>query len=94
MAFFSVADAFSSFVCGKASKKFGRNPTMFAGMILDTGLYLACLLWQPEKQMLQIVYALFVLAGFADAVWKTTVGGETDRFLRAVLWCLPQNKIF
>ena len=78
---FGIVDAFFSLFLGKIVEWTGRPIMIGAGALVNLGVLILFLTWNPSKDALYVFYVGAALWGFSDAVWQTQINGESDNLI-------------
>ncbi|CAG5045202.1 unnamed protein product [Parnassius apollo] len=92
---YGAADAIGCVVSGYLAKVTGRLPLLCTAALIQTGLFVAILIWRPHHNEAYALYSLAVLWGLCDALWVVQIksfygvlflGREEAAFSNFVLW--------
>ncbi|CAH1802288.1 unnamed protein product [Owenia fusiformis] len=70
---FGVTNALCSLIFGRLVKYVGRIPFFVLGAVLNYGVQITLLIWQPSANQLAVFFAMSALWGMSDAVWQTQI---------------------
>ncbi|CAK1580490.1 unnamed protein product [Parnassius mnemosyne] len=92
---YGVADAIGCVVSGYLAKVTGRLPLLCTAAVIQTGLFVAILIWKPHHNEAYALYSIAVLWGLCDALWVVQInsyygvlfpGREEAAFANFRLW--------
>lgn len=74
---FGTVDAFFSLFLGKIVEWTGRPIMISCAVLINLGVLILFLIWEPRPSSNYVFYIGAALWGFSDAVWQTQINGKS-----------------